>query len=225
MTDLKAPLGTAGTLMLDELERIWWRHEPAPRRAARLLVADLPTGRLELSCNEAVDEVTATLDGERVGRVHDIALRRQGLMFDGAPGPKLKVGGRVGGLTWRMRGSKLRPLGRTRWFEVDLAGSPYSYCMKGFFQPLVRSATPDGDPVVMVGTSGIALTTKKVKQAELDDTKHTLNWFPQTTTAELVLSELLTMGMTTRDRSSAGRLASIRRQPPSVSRIVSTHEP
>ncbi len=199
MTDLDAPLGTAGTLLLDELESIWWRHEPTPRRAARLLVADLPTGRLELTCNEAVDEVTATLDGRQVGRVHDIALRRQGLMFDGAPGPKLEVGDRVGALTWRMRGSKLRPLGRTRFFEVDLAGSPYSYYMKGFLRPLVRSATPDGDPVVMVGTSGLAMTNEPVKQSELDDTKHTLNWFPQTTTAELVLAELLTMGMTTRD--------------------------
>ncbi len=199
MTDLDTPLGTAGTLLLDELESIWWRHEPTPRRAARLLVADLPTGRLELTCNEAVDEVTATLDGRQVGRVHDIALRRQGLMFDFAPGPKLEVGDRVGGLTWRMRGSKLRPLGRTRWFEVDLAGSPYSYYMKGFFHPLVRSATPEGDPVVVVGASGAVLTDKNMKQMQQDDTKHTLNWFPQTTTAELVLAELLTMGMTTRD--------------------------
>lgn len=199
MTDLNAPLGTAGTLLLDELESIWWRHEPKPRRAARLLVADLPIGRLELTCNEAVDEVTATLDGRQVGRVHDIALRRQTIMWEGAPGPKLEVGDRVGALTWRMRGSKLRPLGRTRWFEVDLAGAPYSYYMKGFHHPLVRSATPDGDPVVVVGTSGTTLSTQGGQGVALDDTKHTLNWFPQTTTAELVLSELLTMGMTTRD--------------------------
>jgi hypothetical protein len=65
--DLDAPLGTAGSLMLDELMSIHWRHRPEPRRTARLLVADLPTGRLQLSCNEAVDEAVATLDGCRSG--------------------------------------------------------------------------------------------------------------------------------------------------------------
>lgn len=194
------PLGTPGSVLLDELVSIHWRHAPEPRRAALLLAAGLPPGRLELRCNEAVDEVTATLDGVQVGRVYDPALRRQGIMFDQAPGPTIELGERSGPLTWRLRGSKLRPLGRTRWFHVDLAGQPYSYFIKeGFLNALVRSATPDGEPVVLIGEAGRDLSVGKVVVKDLDETKHTLNWFAGTTVEELVLAELLTLGMTTRD--------------------------
>jgi len=201
MTDLDAPLGVAGTVLLDELMSIEWRHRPEPRRAAVLLVADLPTGRLELSCNEAVNEVVATLDGVQVGRVHDVALREQWLMFDGATGPKIELGEVSGAITWRMRGSKLRPLGRTRWFQIELGDRSYSYWMDAFHHPLVRSATPDGERAVVIGMNGTSLASngaKDMKLADLDPTKHTLNWFPETTTAEVVLAELMTMGMYTK---------------------------
>lgn len=201
MTDLDAPLGTEGTLMLDELMSIEWRHAPEPRRAAHLLVADLPTGRLELSCNEAVNEVVATLDGAQVGRVHDEALVPQYLMWDGAPGPKIELGDRSGTLTWRMRGSKLRPLGRTRWFQIELGDRSWSYWMDAFHHPLSRQATPDGDRVVLIGMNGTSLASNGAKDMDLnqlDPTRHTLNWLPQATTAELVLAELMTMGMATK---------------------------
>ena len=200
MIDLNAPLGTAGSLLLDELMSIEWRHRPEPRRAAPLLVAGLPTGRLELSCNQAVDEVVATLDGVPVGRVHDKALVPQDLMWDGAPGPRIELGERSGTLTWRMRGSKLRPLGRTRWMQLELDdGAAYSYFAHGLFHPLVRSATPDGERVVTVGVDNLDPgDTEKVKVADLDTSRHTLTWLAQATTAELVLAELMTMGMATR---------------------------
>lgn len=200
MTDLDAPLGTAGTLMLDELMSIDWRHQPEPRRAARLLVADLPTGRLELSCNEAVDEVVASLDGVQVGRVHDEALVPQHLMWDGAPGPKVELGERSGTLTWRMRGSKLRPLGRTRWFQIELGDRSWSYWRDAFHHPLSRQATPDGERVVVIGINGTSMASNGAKDmplSDLDPTRHTLNWLPQATTADLVLAELMTMGMAT----------------------------
>lgn len=52
----------------------------------------------------------------------------------------------------------------------------------------------------MIGTSGTTLASNGAKDmdpADLDSTKHSLNWLPQTTTAELVLAELMTMGMAT----------------------------
>lgn len=199
-TDLDAPLGAAGTLVLDELMSIEWRHHPEPRRAARLLVADLPTGRLELSCNAAVDEVVATLDGQQVGRVHDGAMLPEPFMWEGCPGPKLELGDRTGTLTWRMHGSKLRPLGRTRAIEIELGDRSYCFWKDAFHLPLSRQRTPGGERVVVVGTSGTTLASsggRDIDLANLDSTRHSLNWLAQTTTAELVLAELMTMGMPT----------------------------
>lgn len=198
--DLDAPLGTAGSLVLDELMSVQWRHRPEPRRSARLLVADLPTGRLELSCNDEVTDVVATLDGEPVAALTEKALREQGIMFDGASGPGVELGKRRGTLTWRMRGSKLRPLGRQRWFQVELGDRSYSYFIDDLHHPLTRSSDPDGERCVVIGTRSTTLASKRgtdVPVEDQDTTRHSLNWFPTTTTAELVLAELLTMGMDT----------------------------
>jgi hypothetical protein len=121
-------------------------------------------------------------------------------MWDGAPGPKVELGERQGTLTWRMRGSKLRPLGRQRWFQVELGDRSYSYFIDDLHHPLARSSDPDGERCVVIGTRSTSLASKRGTDVLLEDqdpTRHSLNWFPTTTTAELVLAELLTMGMDT----------------------------